>query len=90
MPDVIGLDVSKEIHVMDPSATVIVYSRMAGGTVEQQAHALGASDVVDKGGSFRPLGQVLNHVIYHLLKESDSGALDTHEAYFPRRMTIDP
>jgi CheY-like chemotaxis protein len=63
MPDVSGLDVSKEIHMMDPSATVIVYSRMAGGTVEQQAHALGASDVVDKGGSLRPLGQALNQVV---------------------------
>lgn len=60
MPDVSGLDVLKEIHMMDPSATVIVYSGMAGGTVEQQARALGVSDFVEKGGSLRPLGQALN------------------------------
>jgi len=62
MPDVSGLDVLKEIRAMDPSATVIVYSGMAGGTAEQQARALGVSDFVAKGGSLRPLGQALNPV----------------------------
>jgi DNA-binding NtrC family response regulator len=62
MPDVSGLDVLKEIRAMDPSATVIVYSGMAGGTAEQQAQALGVSDFVAKGGPLRPLGQALNPV----------------------------
>ena len=62
MPDVSILDLLKEIRTMDPSATVIVYSGMAGGTVEQQARALGVNDFVEKGGSLRPLGQALNPV----------------------------
>ena len=60
MPDVSGLDILKEIRTMDPFATVIVYSGMAGGTVEQQARALGVSAFVEKVGSLRPLGQALN------------------------------
>ncbi len=62
MPDVSGLGVLKEIRTMDPSATVIVYSGMAGGTVEQQARAMGASDFVGKVGSLLSLGQALNPV----------------------------
>lgn len=62
MPDVSGLDVLKEIRAMDPSAKVIVYSGTAGGTLEQQARALGASDFVTKGGSLRSLGEALSPV----------------------------
>lgn len=60
MPDISGLDVLKEIRAMDPSATVIVYSGTVGGMLEQQARALGVSDFVEKGGTTRPWGQVLN------------------------------
>ncbi|MBC7839402.1 MAG: response regulator [Nitrospiraceae bacterium] len=60
MPDVSGLNVLKEIRAMNPSATVIIYSGMAGGTAEQQARALGVSDFIEKGCSLRPLGQALN------------------------------
>lgn len=62
IPDVSGLGVLKEIRTMDPSATVIVYSGMAGGTVEQQARAMGESDFVGKVGSLLSLGQALNPV----------------------------
>lgn len=62
LPDVSGLDVLKEIRAMDSSANVIVYSGMAGETLEQQARALGASDFLTKGGSLRPLGEALTTV----------------------------
>lgn len=39
MPDVRGLNVLKESRALNPSATVIIYSGMAGGTAEQQARA---------------------------------------------------
>lgn len=62
MPDVSGLDVLKEIRAMDPSAKVIVYSGTGGGTLEQQARALGARDFVEKWRSLIPLGQALKPV----------------------------
>lgn len=48
LSDLSGLDVLKEIRAMDPSAKVIVYSGTAGGTLEQQARALGRAISLQK------------------------------------------
>jgi len=58
-----GLDVLKELHALDSSATVIVFTGAIAEMLEQQACELGASEFVAKGGSLRPLGQVLNLVV---------------------------
>lgn len=63
MPDKGGLEVLKEIRVIDQETPVIILTGIGTQDVETQARQLGATDFLSKGFSLHALGESLKRTL---------------------------
>ena len=63
LPDINGIDVLREIRSVDPHTPVIILTGAGTEDLEQQARALGVTDILKKGFSLHELGAALKRVL---------------------------
>jgi DNA-binding response OmpR family regulator len=63
MPDVDGLEVLRQIRMIDPHAHVIMLTGVGTKAREKQAQALGVTAFLAKGFSLHELGASLNQIL---------------------------
>lgn len=63
LPDINGIDVLREIRSVAPQAPVIILTGAGTEDMEQQARALGVTDILKKGFSLHALGAALQRIL---------------------------
>lgn len=63
LPDINGIDVLREIRSVDPHTPVIILTGAGTEDLEQQARALGVTDILKKGFSLHELGAALQRIL---------------------------
>ncbi len=63
LPDINGIEVLREIRSVDPHAPVIILTGAGTEDLEQQARALGVTDILKKGFSLHALGAALQRIL---------------------------
>lgn len=63
MPDLDGISVLKQIHMMDPHVPVIILTGAGTETSEIQAREAGVTEFLQKGFSLHNLGEALHRVL---------------------------